>query len=111
MRNNPKGKEIYITEISFDVGEEDLRNLFSVCGTVRSIHLLTDARSGQFTGRAYLRMANDAETKDAINTLDGARLINRCIRVREAKPKEVEAPPVEETKERRPRRPVKGRRR
>lgn len=110
MKKNVKGKEIHITDISFDVEEEDLRKLFSVCGTVRSIHMMTDPKTDQFLGRAYLRMANDAETKEAINMLDGTRLINRCIRVREAKPKEVAEPVVEEKKERSRRQP-KGRRR
>jgi len=111
--NKPKNKELFVTDISFDAGEEDLRNLFSVCGTVRSIHMLTDAKSGKFTGRAFVRMADDAQTKEAISLLDGARLINRCIQVSEARPKSVvtePVPPPVENKKRAPRTP-KGRRR
>jgi len=97
VKHKTKGKDIYITDISFDVEEEDLRKLFSVCGTVRSVHMLTDAKTGHFNGRAFVSMSNDAETKDAINTLDGTRLVNRCISVSEARPKAAVEPVVEET--------------
>jgi RNA recognition motif-containing protein len=110
-KTKPRIKEIYVADISFDVVEEDIRKLFSVCGTVRAIHMLNDPGSGQFSGRAYVRMATDAETKDAINTLDGTLLINRCIRVSAAREKNVPEPiaPLEQKQPRRRRQP-KGRR-
>lgn len=110
MKNKAKAKDIFVSDISFDVVEEDLRKLFSVCGTVRTIHLLTDEKSGQFSGRAFVRMATDAEAKEAVNMLDGTRLINRCIRVAAARDKPVVAPLVAVTEERsRRRRQPKGR--
>lgn len=106
MKNKPKNKEIFITDISFDVVEEDLEKLFSVCGKVLAIRMLTDAKSGKFSGRAFIRMSTEAEAKDAINTLDGALLINRCIGVEAARQKletEPVAPAVvEKPKRRRP---------
>ena len=111
MKDKPTNKELFVTDISFDVEEEDLRKLFAVCGDVRSIHLMTDKKSGKFTGCAFVKMSSGAEAKDAIHMLDGARLINRCISVRPAEPKTAGAtvapPPVENT--RRPPRP-RGRR-
>jgi RNA recognition motif-containing protein len=111
MGNKSKNKDIFVGEISFEAEEEDLEKLFSVCGTVRSVRMLTDANSGQFTGRAFVRMATDAEAKEAVNMLDGARLINRCISVCAAREKQEAqpAPPVVEEKIRRRRQP-KGRR-
>lgn len=87
MKNRAKNKDLFVAEISFSADEEELRKLFSVCGTVRSVKLLTDQRSGKFTGRAFVRMSTDAEAKDAASTLDGALLIDRCIRVALAKDK------------------------
>ena len=110
MKKTTKVNDIYVTDISFDVDEEDLRKLFSVCGTVRSISMMNDAKSGQFTGRAYVRMANEKETREAINMLDGTRLVNRCIRVRESRQKVVSESVVMETKPK-PRRQPKRRRR
>ena len=102
-----KGKDIFVADISFEATEEDLHKLFSVCGTVRSINMVTDPKSGQFKGVAFIRMATDAETKEAINMLDGTRLIDRCISVSVAKSKEEMhslAPTVVEIPERRSRR-------
>ena len=103
-RNRPKGKDLYVTDISFDADEEELRKLFSVCGTVRSIHLLQEKASGQFSGRAFVRMASEAEAKNAVNTLDGALLINRCIRVAAARNKSTDRPSTEQDEKRPPRR-------
>lgn len=110
MKNKAKVKDIFVADISFDVVEEDLRKLFSVCGTVRAINMLTDQRSGKFSGRAFVRMATDAEAKEAVNMLDGTLLINRCIRVTAARDKP-EPNPVEEKEEKpRRRRQPKGKR-
>jgi len=88
MRAKTKIKDIFVTDISFEATEEDLHKLFSVCGKVRSINMVTDQRNGQFKGVAFVCMSNDAETKEAINMLDGTRLIDRCIHVAAAKTKE-----------------------
>lgn len=80
------GKELYVGNIADEVTEDDLKRLFSVSGKVTSIHLITDAATGKFKGCGYVRMASDEEAKDAIDSLDGARLMNKLIRVSEARP-------------------------
>ena len=88
MKTKTKIKDIFVSDISFEATEEDLHKLFSVCGTLRSINMVTDARNDQFKGVAFVCMSNDAETREAINMLDGTRLIDRCIGVSAAKTKE-----------------------
>ena len=88
MKTKAKIKDIFVSDISFEATEEDIHKLFSVCGTVRSINMVTDKRTEQFKGVAFVCMSNDAETKEAINMLDGTRLIDRCIVVSAAKTKE-----------------------
>ncbi|SHJ38144.1 RNA recognition motif. (a.k.a. RRM, RBD, or RNP domain) [Malonomonas rubra DSM 5091] len=110
MKNRAKNKDLFVGEISFEAGEEDLRKLFAVCGEVKSVKLLTDQRSGKFTGRAFVRMGTDAQAKDAVQTLDGALLIDRCIRVSAAKDKPEKTLEQEETTTRR-RSTGRGRRR
>lgn len=61
--------------------------MFSVVGTVKSIRLLKDPSTGKFNGRAFVQMANAAEAKETITTLDGALLGNRLIEVCAARPK------------------------
>ncbi|MFO7576832.1 MAG: RNA-binding protein [Pelovirga sp.] len=110
MKERHNYKDIFVSELSYETTEEDLHKLFSLCGTVRSINMLTSAQ-GQFRGIAFVRMGNEKETRDAIATLDGTRLINRCISVSEAKSREERDEPVEVStaKARRRRLPV-GRR-
>lgn len=81
-------KELYVGSISPKATEEDIRKLFSVVGTVTSIHLITDPETGQFKECGYVRMSSADETKDAIETLDGALLVNRVITVSEARPQQ-----------------------
>jgi len=84
------GKELYVGSISPRATETDILKLFSVSGRVTSIHLITDRDTGEFKRCGYVRMATEAEAADAIETLDGALLIDGIITVRvarEQKPK------------------------
>ncbi|NLC71303.1 MAG: RNA-binding protein [Desulfuromonadaceae bacterium] len=87
MIDKSTNKDLFVSDISFNAGEEDVRKLFAVCGTVRSVHLLTDPKSGKFKGCAFVRMATASEAKDALNTLDGTLLIDYRIHVQAARPK------------------------
>ena len=75
------GKELYVGHMPYQATEEDLLRLFSVSGTVTSVHIITDPESGKSKGCGYVRMSTEAEMKDAIETLDGAFLIDRVITV------------------------------
>lgn len=78
--------ELYVGNISDKATEEDLRRLFSVAGTVTSVHLITDPETGQFKRCGYIRMRSADELREAIATLDGALLINKVITVSIARP-------------------------
>lgn len=79
-------KDLYVRHISAEATEEDLRKLFAVSGKVTYVHMVKDAKSGEFVGCAFVKMSSEAEARDAIVTLDGALLINRTILVSEARP-------------------------
>ncbi len=80
MKSQGTHRDIYVSDISYDVTEEELRQLFSLCGTVRMLQLQRDAQ-GHFKGTAYVRMADEKQTREAVNMLDGTLLQNRCIKV------------------------------
>ena len=103
MKEKSLNKDLFVSDISFEVEEEDLQKLFAVCGTVRAINMLTDQKSGKFKGCAFVRMNTAAEAKDALHMLDGTRLIDRCINVSAALPKKA-APPVAEVVTAKPKR-------
>ena len=92
MKNRPGSRELYVSDISFQAEEEDLRKLFVLFGKVTSIHMVKDPKSGLFKGSAFVRMATQAQARDALNSLDGTYLVDRCIRVTAARPKQSESP-------------------
>ena len=94
MKEKSTNKDLYITDISFEVEEEDLRKLFAICGTVRNIYMMKDQKSGLFKGTAFVHMSTAAEAREAL-MLDGTRLIDRCIGVSAALPKKPAAPVAE----------------
>ena len=81
------GVEIYVGHISGTVTEDEVRNLFSVVGTVTSVHLVTDPGSGEFRGCGYVRMSTDDEAREALDLLNGAKLGDCLIVVKAAPPK------------------------
>lgn len=79
---------LYVSNLSFNVTEQDLKNLFSQHGQVSSAKLITDYNSGQSRGFAFVEMANDNEGQTAIDKLNNAELSGRNISVQVARPKE-----------------------
>ena len=81
------GVEIYVGHISGQVAEDEVRKLFSVVGTVESVHLVIDPGSGESRGCGYVRMSTEEEAREAIYLLNGAKLGDRLIVVKNAPPK------------------------
>jgi len=81
------GVEIYVGHVAGTVTEDEMRKLFSVVGTVESVHLVTDPGSGKTRGCGYVRMSTGEEAEEAIGLLNGARLGDLHIVVKAAPPK------------------------
>jgi len=81
------GVEIYVGHVSGSVTEDELRKLFSVAGTVTSVHLVKDSGTGQYRGCGYVRMSTEDEARESIDLLNGAMLGEGLIVVKEAPPK------------------------
>lgn len=79
-------KELYVGHISENAYEEDVRKLFSVMGTVTSVHLIIDPETREFKRCGYVRMAADVDLNEVVETLDGALLVDRVITVSIARP-------------------------
>ena len=81
------GIEVYVGQISGMVTEDEVKKLFSVVGTVESVHLVVDSATGEFRGCGYVRMSTEEEAREAIDLLNGAKLCDRLIVVKNAPPK------------------------
>ena len=82
------GRKLYVGNLAYSVGEQDLQQAFSACGEVDSVNLITDRDTGQSKGFGFVEMSSNAEAQRAIQELNGTRLDNREIKVNEAKPRE-----------------------
>ena len=79
---------IYVSNLSFNVQDEDLKDFFTEYGEVTSAKVITDKFTGKSRGFGFVEMADEAASKKAIAELDGATVENRAISVSVAKPKE-----------------------
>lgn len=79
---------IYVGNLSYNAGEEDLRNAFAAYGQVASVTIIKDKFSGESRGFAFVEMPSDAEGDAAITALNGADLKGRALKVNQARPKE-----------------------
>ncbi|MGF1457797.1 MAG: RNA recognition motif domain-containing protein [Leptolyngbyaceae cyanobacterium] len=78
---------IYIGNLSFQAGEEDLREVFADYGEVKRISLPTDRETGRKRGFAFVEMVDEAHEDTAISELDGAEWLGRELRVNKARPR------------------------
>ena len=79
---------IYISNLSFNVQDEDLREFFTPYGEVSTAKIITDRETGRSRGFGFVEMNDDAASKKAIAELNEATVEGRIIKVMEAKPKE-----------------------
>ena len=79
---------IYVSNLSFNVQDEDLRGFFAEYGEVTSAKVIMDKMTNQSRGFGFVEMSDDEASRKAIAELDGATVEGRTIKVMEAKPKE-----------------------
>jgi RNA recognition motif-containing protein len=79
---------IYVSNLSFAVRDEDLREFFAEYGEVSSAKVIMDKVSNRSRGFAFVEMADDIAAQKAIQELDGATVDGRTIKVNIARPKE-----------------------
>ena len=83
---------IYVGNLSYEVTEDDLSQIFAEYGTVNRVQLPTDRETGRVRGFAFVEMGTEAEETAAIDALDGAEWMGRDLKVNKAKPREARRP-------------------
>jgi RNA recognition motif-containing protein len=79
---------IFVSNLSFNVKDEDLKDFFTPYGEVTSAKVINDKFTGQSKGFGFVEMTDDTAAKKAITELDQASVEGRTIKVMEARPKE-----------------------
>ena len=78
---------IYVGNLPFDAGEDDLRQAFAAFGQVSAVSIIKDQFTGQSRGFAFVEMPNNSEGTAAVNGLNGKELMGRPMKVSEARPR------------------------
>ncbi|MBL7747019.1 MAG: RNA-binding protein [Chitinophagaceae bacterium] len=79
---------IYVSNLSFAVVDEDLKSYFAEYGEVTSAKVIMDKYTNRSKGFGFVEMSDDAAAQKAIAELDGATVDGRSIKVSVARPKE-----------------------
>src|SRR5688572_10746795 len=82
------GKKLYVGNLSYDVTDSALEQMFQAHGTVQSAQVIMDRDTGRSKGFGFVEMGSDQEAQAAIQAMNGKEMGGRSLTVNEAKPKE-----------------------
>ncbi|MCX6319268.1 MAG: RNA-binding protein [Bacteroidetes bacterium] len=78
---------IYVGNLSWNLKDQDLSNLFATHGEVSSAKIVTDKFTNRSKGFGFVEMPNDDQAQAAIAALNGTEVDGRNIVVNESRPK------------------------
>ena len=78
---------IYVGNLSWNLKDQDLANLFAEYGEVTVAKIITDKFTGRSKGFGFVEMANDDQAQTAIAALNGTAVDGRNVVVNESRPK------------------------
>lgn len=81
-------KKLYVGNLSYDMTQEQLQELFAQVGTVASVSIITDRDTGRSKGFAFVEMDTEENAQEAIKRFNGRSINNRNLTVNEARPRE-----------------------
>lgn len=79
---------LYVSNLSYGVTEQGLRELFMQAGNVNSVALIKEPGTQRSRGFAFVEMGSPTEVQKAISLFNGYSLDERLIMVSVARPRE-----------------------
>lgn len=79
--------KLYVGNLSYEISEPELKEMFEQFGTVESASIIKDKFSGQSKGFGFIEMDSQTEAQSAIEALNGKDVRGRSIIVNEARPR------------------------
>ncbi|HKJ09645.1 MAG TPA: RNA-binding protein [Gammaproteobacteria bacterium] len=79
-------KKMFVGNLPSDTNEDEVKDLFSQHGKVRSIKVAADVFSGRCKGFAFIEMEGH-EARAAMAGLDGKMFKGQALKVREERPR------------------------
>jgi RNA recognition motif-containing protein len=81
------GRKLYVGNLPYDTGEQDLQDLFARAGAVESVNVIRDMATGRARGFAFVEMGSDEDARKAIAEFHDQPFGGRTLTVNEARPK------------------------
>lgn len=82
------GKKLYVGNLSYQVNNSSLEDMFAEHGTVRSAQVVVDRDTGGSKGFGFVEMADEQAANNAIRALNDKEIDGRRLVVNEARPRE-----------------------
>ena len=79
---------LYISNLSYNISDEDLRQLFADYGEITSAKVILDRETGRSRGFGFVELSDDELAKKAIEELNQASYDGKVINITEARPRE-----------------------
>ena len=79
--------KLYVGNLSYDMNEAELRELFTPFGEPDSAKVITDRDTGRSKGFGFVEFADNAQATAAMNALNGKEINGRALTVNEARPR------------------------
>src|SRR5215468_11005109 len=80
------GRKLYVGNLPYEIGENELQELFARAGSVDTVRVMRDQATGRARGFGFVEMSTDEEAQQAISALNGAQVGGRSLTVNEARP-------------------------
>lgn len=85
FKSNPNAVEIYVGNLSYEMGNSELRKEFEKFGIVTSARIITQHNSRKSKGYGFVEMPHRTEAEEAIRALNNKEIKGRKIHVNEAR--------------------------
>ena len=79
---------LYISNLSYNISDEDLRLLFADYCEITSAKVIMDRETGRSRGFGFVELSDDELAKKAIEELNQASYDGKVINITEARPRE-----------------------
>ncbi len=79
--------KLYIGNLPFNMGEDELKEIISEVGEVLNVSIPTDHTTGRRRGFAFVEMQSEEAAQEAIKKFDGQMIGNRQVVVNIARAK------------------------
>ena len=80
--------KLFVGNLSFDITENDIREMLSQHGPVNEINVVQDRATGRSRGFAFVTMNTQEGANAVIQALNGKEWKGRALTVNEARPRE-----------------------